>query len=328
MNGSFCSCNSCKRLVPSRLHECGIRFRNFESCNLNVNGWKRLVPSRLYKLHDSKFPFVSRIEFIRSKHFNFSAHVSGVADWQAEPTILHAIPHPLSHRTDPTPAIPPYRSHTRYPTGPIPHPLSHRTDPTPAIPPYRSHTRYPTGPISHPLSHRTDPTPAIPAYRSHTRYPTVPIPHPLSHRTDPTPAIPPDRSHTRYPTVPIPHPLSHRTDPTPAIPPDRSHTRYPTGPIPHPLSHRTDPTPAIPPYRAACHGRRSTEHISDTGSCRESKAAKITTATVASWAANIHSRLPAIVELRRTDNGEPVPSLAFSVTVLPLSIYCPVPICR
>ena len=51
-NGNFDSCNSCKRLVPSRLHE----------------------------LHESKFPFVSRIEFIRSKHSNFSAHVSGVMD--------------------------------------------------------------------------------------------------------------------------------------------------------------------------------------------------------------------------------------------------------
>ena len=49
-NGNFDSCNSCKRLVPSRLHE----------------------------LHESKFPFVSRIEFIRSKLSNFSAHVYGV----------------------------------------------------------------------------------------------------------------------------------------------------------------------------------------------------------------------------------------------------------
>ena len=38
-NGNFDSCNSCKRLVISRLHE----------------------------FHESKFPFVSRIEFIRSK---------------------------------------------------------------------------------------------------------------------------------------------------------------------------------------------------------------------------------------------------------------------
>ena len=51
-NGNFDSCNSCKRLVPSRLHE----------------------------LHESKFPFVSRIEFIRSKLSNFSAHVYGDTD--------------------------------------------------------------------------------------------------------------------------------------------------------------------------------------------------------------------------------------------------------
>ena len=50
-NGSFDTCSSCKRLGTSRLHE----------------------------LHESKLTFVSRIEFIRSKHSNFSAHVSGVA---------------------------------------------------------------------------------------------------------------------------------------------------------------------------------------------------------------------------------------------------------
>ena len=54
-NGNFDSCNSCKRLVPSRLHE----------------------------LHESKFPFVSRSEFIRSKLSNFSAHVSGSASLPA-----------------------------------------------------------------------------------------------------------------------------------------------------------------------------------------------------------------------------------------------------
>ena len=48
-NGNFDSCNSCKRLVPSRLHE----------------------------LLESKFPFATRIEFIRSKLSNFSAHVNG-----------------------------------------------------------------------------------------------------------------------------------------------------------------------------------------------------------------------------------------------------------
>ena len=48
--------------------------RNFDSCN----SCKRLVPSRLHELHESKFPFVSRIEFIRSKLSFFSAHVYGV----------------------------------------------------------------------------------------------------------------------------------------------------------------------------------------------------------------------------------------------------------
>ena len=39
--------------------------------------WPR-IHGRLHELHASKFPFVSRIEFIRSKLSNFSAHVSGV----------------------------------------------------------------------------------------------------------------------------------------------------------------------------------------------------------------------------------------------------------
>ena len=43
-------------------------------------GHKRLGTSRLHELHESEFPFVSRIEFIRSKVSNFSAHVSGVTD--------------------------------------------------------------------------------------------------------------------------------------------------------------------------------------------------------------------------------------------------------
>ena len=50
-NGNFDSCISCKRLGTSRLHE----------------------------LHESKSPFVSRIEFIRSKLSNFSAYVYGVS---------------------------------------------------------------------------------------------------------------------------------------------------------------------------------------------------------------------------------------------------------
>ena len=47
---------------------------NFDSCN----SCKRLGTSRLHELRESKFSFVSRIEFIRSKISNFSAHVSGV----------------------------------------------------------------------------------------------------------------------------------------------------------------------------------------------------------------------------------------------------------
>ena len=39
------------------------------------------VPSRLHELHESKFPFVTRIEFIRSKFSIFSAYVSGVSDF-------------------------------------------------------------------------------------------------------------------------------------------------------------------------------------------------------------------------------------------------------
>ena len=45
----------------------------------NVNGWKRLFTSRLHEYHyiirDSKLSFISRIEFIRSKRLNLSAHV-------------------------------------------------------------------------------------------------------------------------------------------------------------------------------------------------------------------------------------------------------------
>ena len=42
--------------------------------------YKRLGTSRLRELHESKFPFVPRIEFIRSKLSNFSAHVYGAND--------------------------------------------------------------------------------------------------------------------------------------------------------------------------------------------------------------------------------------------------------
>ena len=61
-NGNFDSCDSCKRLGTSRLHE----------------------------LHESKFPFVSRIEFMRSKLSNFSAHVYGVTE-PGPTTVLNPI---------------------------------------------------------------------------------------------------------------------------------------------------------------------------------------------------------------------------------------------
>ena len=51
INGNFDSCNSCKRLGTSRLHD----------------------------LHESKFPFITRIEFISTKFSIFSAHVSEVS---------------------------------------------------------------------------------------------------------------------------------------------------------------------------------------------------------------------------------------------------------
>ena len=47
---------------------------------------KRLRTSCLHELHESKFSFVFRIEFIRSKLSNFSAHVSGVND--ASPDLI------------------------------------------------------------------------------------------------------------------------------------------------------------------------------------------------------------------------------------------------
>ena len=51
------------------------RNGNFDSCN----SWKRLGTSRLHELHESKFPFLSRIEFIRSKLSYCSAHFSEVS---------------------------------------------------------------------------------------------------------------------------------------------------------------------------------------------------------------------------------------------------------
>ena len=63
-NGNFDSCKSCKRLVLNRLHE----------------------------LHESKLSFVSRIEFIRSKLSNFSAHVYGASDVTGVERSTHPYP--------------------------------------------------------------------------------------------------------------------------------------------------------------------------------------------------------------------------------------------
>ena len=85
-NGNFDACNSCKRLGTSRFQ----KFESFERINSiretngnfdACNSCKRLGTSRLHELHESKFPFVSRIEFIRSKLSNFSAHVYGAIDF-------------------------------------------------------------------------------------------------------------------------------------------------------------------------------------------------------------------------------------------------------
>ena len=83
----FCSHLSNKLIVtPETWTE---KFENFERINSiretneNVYSWnsrKRLGTSRLCELHESKFPFVSHIEFIRSKLPHFSAHVTGVSD--------------------------------------------------------------------------------------------------------------------------------------------------------------------------------------------------------------------------------------------------------
>ena len=87
-NGNFDSCNSCKRLGTSRLHE----------------------------LHESKFPFVSRIEFIRSKLSNFSAHVYGVAvthiryHLQRRPYIADTSPGDVTAAAAAPPGSPPGRA--------------------------------------------------------------------------------------------------------------------------------------------------------------------------------------------------------------------------
>ena len=59
-----------------RINSVGETNVNFDLCN----SCKGLGTSRLHELHDWKFPFVPRIEFIRSKLSIFFAHVSRVPD--------------------------------------------------------------------------------------------------------------------------------------------------------------------------------------------------------------------------------------------------------
>ena len=60
---------------------------NFDSCNSH----KRLIPSRLHELHKPKFQLVSRSAFIRSKLLIFSAHVSGRRGYRAARFVLPPI---------------------------------------------------------------------------------------------------------------------------------------------------------------------------------------------------------------------------------------------
>ena len=61
---------------------------SIDSCNL----CERLGTSRLYELLESKFPFVSRIEFIRSKLSNFSAHVSRITQHSLTAAVILSRP--------------------------------------------------------------------------------------------------------------------------------------------------------------------------------------------------------------------------------------------
>ena len=80
---------------------------------------KRLRTSRLHELHESKFPFASRIEFIRSKLSNFSAHVYGVIAAAAlHPTPLSATRPPSVHHKQTRRAPLDWPNRTRRPTHP------------------------------------------------------------------------------------------------------------------------------------------------------------------------------------------------------------------
>ena len=53
---------------------------------------KRLGTSRLHELHESKFPFISPIEFIRSKHSIFFCPCIRAQGSRAQPVRLMQLP--------------------------------------------------------------------------------------------------------------------------------------------------------------------------------------------------------------------------------------------
>ena len=63
------------RLMESRLFISAGVTRAIQSPESRSGASRHRHPSRLHELHESNLPFVSRIEFIRSKLSNFSAHV-------------------------------------------------------------------------------------------------------------------------------------------------------------------------------------------------------------------------------------------------------------
>ena len=74
-------------------------YGNFDSCD----SYKWLVPSHLHESHESKFLFTSRIEFIRSKLSNLSAHVLSHVYLSAQViiTCLSRVPALPSHPSSP-----------------------------------------------------------------------------------------------------------------------------------------------------------------------------------------------------------------------------------
>ena len=82
------------------------RMNSIRETNGSFDSCKRLVPTRLHELHESKLPFVSRIEFIPSKLSNFSTHVSGV-DNCTRTRVAHCVSAELKATSRPHKLTPP-----------------------------------------------------------------------------------------------------------------------------------------------------------------------------------------------------------------------------